>query len=142
MRVVPLHGEEALFPGGHAERLGRIEIAVGVTAREAVAVAIGVRALVAERVAVVVALAVAIALAIRFIDPVRADKLEPFDGVGQLLASLGVAGLAFGLSVAGLDLLPRLRAQVGRDLLGGLQNGPNPLARRGRRRLLLPPRAH
>ena len=47
-----------------------------------------------------------IALALRFIDPVRADKLEPFDGVGQLLASLGVAGLAFGLSVAGLDLLP------------------------------------
>lgn len=47
-----------------------------------------------------------IALVIRFIDPVRSDKLEPFDGVGQLLASLGVAGLAFGLSVAGLDLLP------------------------------------
>ena len=47
-----------------------------------------------------------IALALRFIDPVRAEKLEPFDGVGQLLASLGVAGLAFGLSVAGLDLLP------------------------------------
>src|SRR5204862_4572549 len=47
-----------------------------------------------------------IALALRFIDPVRADKLEPFDGVGQSLASLGVAGLAFGLSVAGLDLLP------------------------------------
>jgi MFS family permease len=47
-----------------------------------------------------------IALALRFIDPVRADDLEPFDGPGMLLASLGVAGLAFGLSVAGLDLVP------------------------------------
>jgi EmrB/QacA subfamily drug resistance transporter len=47
-----------------------------------------------------------IALVIRFIDPVRAEELEPFDGVGMLLASLGVAGLAFGLSVAGLDLVP------------------------------------
>ena len=47
-----------------------------------------------------------IAFALRFIDPVRADDLEPFDGRGMLLASLGVAGLAFGLSVAGLDLLP------------------------------------
>jgi MFS family permease len=37
---------------------------------------------------------------------VRAKDLEPFDGRGMLLASLGVAGLAFGLSVAGLDLLP------------------------------------
>lgn len=47
-----------------------------------------------------------IAFALRFIDPVRAKDLEPFDGRGMLLASLGVAGLAFGLSVAGLDLLP------------------------------------
>src|SRR5437868_4085716 len=57
-----------------------------------------------------------IALALRFIDPVRAEKLEPFDGVGQLLASLGVAGLAFGLSVAGLDLLPW---SVVASLIGG-----------------------
>jgi EmrB/QacA subfamily drug resistance transporter len=49
---------------------------------------------------------VGIAFALRFIDPVRAAQLEPFDGRGMLLASLGVAGLAFGLSVAGLDLLP------------------------------------
>ncbi len=49
---------------------------------------------------------VGIALTMRFIDPVRADDLERFDGTGMLLASLGVAGLAFGLSVAGLDLLP------------------------------------
>ncbi|HKY87617.1 MAG TPA: DHA2 family efflux MFS transporter permease subunit [Pseudorhodoplanes sp.] len=47
-----------------------------------------------------------IAFALKYIDPVRADDPEPFDGVGMLLASLGVAGLAFGLSVAGLDLLP------------------------------------
>ena len=49
---------------------------------------------------------IGIALTMRFIDPVRADDLERFDGIGMLLASLGVAGLAFGLSVAGLDLLP------------------------------------
>ena len=49
---------------------------------------------------------IGIAFALRFIDPVRADDLEPFDASGMLLASLGVAGLAFGLSVAGLDLLP------------------------------------
>jgi EmrB/QacA subfamily drug resistance transporter len=45
-------------------------------------------------------------LVVRYIDPVRAEHVEPFDGVGMLLAGLGVAGLAFGLSVAGLDLLP------------------------------------
>jgi len=45
-------------------------------------------------------------LVIRYIDPVRAEHVEPFDGIGMLLAGLGVAGLAFGLSVAGLDLLP------------------------------------
>ncbi|GIK79089.1 MAG: DHA2 family efflux MFS transporter permease subunit [Pseudorhodoplanes sp.] len=49
---------------------------------------------------------VGIVLVLRFIDPVRAERVEPFDGVGLLLAGLGVAGLAFGLSVAGLDLLP------------------------------------
>jgi EmrB/QacA subfamily drug resistance transporter len=49
---------------------------------------------------------VGIVLATRFIDPVRAEQLEPFDSVGLLLAGLGVAGLAFGLSVAGLDFLP------------------------------------
>ena len=49
---------------------------------------------------------IGIAFALKFIDPIRADDLEPFDARGMLLASLGVAGLAFGLSVAGLDLLP------------------------------------
>jgi EmrB/QacA subfamily drug resistance transporter len=41
-----------------------------------------------------------------YIDPVRAETIDRFDGVGMLLAGAGVAGLAFGLSVAGLDLLP------------------------------------
>lgn len=45
-------------------------------------------------------------LVTHYIDPVRAEHVEPFDGTGLLLAGLGVAGLAFGLSVAGLDLLP------------------------------------
>lgn len=49
---------------------------------------------------------VGIFLVLRYIDPVRAEHVEPFDGIGMLLAGLGVAGLAFGLSVAGLDLLP------------------------------------
>ncbi len=49
---------------------------------------------------------VGILLVIRYIDPVRAEHVEPFDGIGMLLAGLGVAGLAFGLSVAGLDMLP------------------------------------
>ena len=45
-------------------------------------------------------------LVTRYIDPVRAENIDRFDGVGMLLAGAGVAGLAFGLSVAGLDLLP------------------------------------
>jgi EmrB/QacA subfamily drug resistance transporter len=47
-----------------------------------------------------------IALVLRYIDPVPSEHVEPFDGIGLMLAGLGVAGLAFGLSVAGLDLLP------------------------------------
>jgi EmrB/QacA subfamily drug resistance transporter len=47
-----------------------------------------------------------IVLVTRYIEPLRAEQIEPFDGLGLLLAGLGVAGLAFGLSVAGLDLLP------------------------------------
>ena len=47
-----------------------------------------------------------IALATRYLDPVRAQHLDRFDGLGVVLAGLGVAGLAFGLSVASLDLLP------------------------------------
>jgi EmrB/QacA subfamily drug resistance transporter len=49
---------------------------------------------------------VGIVLALRYIDPVRSPHLDRFDGIGLLLSGLGVAGLAFGLSVAGLDFLP------------------------------------
>jgi EmrB/QacA subfamily drug resistance transporter len=49
---------------------------------------------------------VGIYLVTHYIDPVRAEDIAPFDGTGLMLAGLGVAGLAFGLSVAGLDLLP------------------------------------
>src|SRR5579872_3523845 len=45
-------------------------------------------------------------LARRYIDPIRSERPEPFDLKGLVLAGLGVAGLAFGLSVAGLNLLP------------------------------------
>ncbi len=47
-----------------------------------------------------------ITLAMRYIDPVRSEHLDKFDGLGMALAGLGVAGLAFGFSVAGLDMLP------------------------------------
>jgi EmrB/QacA subfamily drug resistance transporter len=49
---------------------------------------------------------VGLVLVTLYIDPVRAETIDRFDGVGMLLAGAGVAGLAFGLSVAGLDLLP------------------------------------
>jgi len=49
---------------------------------------------------------VGIALVSRYIENIRAEKPEPFDFIGMLLAGLGVGGLAFGLSVLGLDYLP------------------------------------
>src|SRR5829696_5119780 len=49
---------------------------------------------------------IGIVLATRYIEDVRVEGLERFDLVGVVLAGLGVAGLAFGLSVAGLGLLP------------------------------------
>jgi EmrB/QacA subfamily drug resistance transporter len=45
-------------------------------------------------------------MALRFIDPIKSDSPEPFDLYGMVLAGLGLAGIAFGLSVAGLSLLP------------------------------------
>jgi EmrB/QacA subfamily drug resistance transporter len=45
-------------------------------------------------------------LVTRYIDPVPVENPDPFDPIGMLLAGAGVAGLAFGLSVAGLDFLP------------------------------------
>ncbi len=45
-------------------------------------------------------------LALKYIDPIKGENPEPFDLAGMLLAGVGVAGIAFGLSVAGLNLLP------------------------------------
>src|SRR5205085_1513599 len=49
---------------------------------------------------------IGIVLALRTIEDVRVEGLERFDFVGIVLAGLGVAGLAFGLSVVGLGLVP------------------------------------
>jgi MFS family permease len=45
-------------------------------------------------------------MAQRYIDPIKSENPERFDLYGLMLAGLAVAGLAFGLSVAGLNLLP------------------------------------
>lgn len=45
-------------------------------------------------------------LAQRYIDPIRSEAPERFDLYGLLLAGIGLGGIAFGLSVAGLNLLP------------------------------------
>jgi EmrB/QacA subfamily drug resistance transporter len=47
-----------------------------------------------------------IVMAQRFIDPVRSENPERFDLYGMVLAGIGLGGIAFGLSVAGLNLLP------------------------------------
>ena len=49
---------------------------------------------------------VGIVLATRFIEDVRAETHERFDMVGMVYAGLGIAGIAFGLSVLGLNFLP------------------------------------
>jgi len=45
-------------------------------------------------------------LVTRFVENVRADKVEPFDFVGMTLVGLGVGGLAFGLTVTGINFVP------------------------------------
>ena len=45
-------------------------------------------------------------MAMKFIDPIKSVDPERFDLYGLLLAGIGLAGIAFGLSVAGLNLLP------------------------------------
>jgi EmrB/QacA subfamily drug resistance transporter len=45
-------------------------------------------------------------MASRYIDPIKSENHERFDLYGMVLAGIGLAGIAFGLSVAGLDLLP------------------------------------
>src|SRR5215475_39835 len=49
---------------------------------------------------------VGIALITRYIDNVRAEEHPPFDFIGMALSGVGLSGLAFGLSVAGLEYLP------------------------------------
>ena len=56
-------------------------------------------------------------MALRYIDPIRSENPERFDLYGLVLAGIGLGGIAFGLSVAGLNLLPwtdRRRAGGGR----------------------------
>src|SRR5579863_10443593 len=47
-----------------------------------------------------------IILVSRFIPNVRIEHHDPFDTLGFILSGLGIGGLAFGLSVLGLDYLP------------------------------------
>jgi EmrB/QacA subfamily drug resistance transporter len=47
-----------------------------------------------------------VVLITRYVDNIRAEEHPPFDFIGMALSGIGVAGLAFGLSVAGLDFLP------------------------------------
>src|SRR5215203_4016063 len=49
---------------------------------------------------------VGIVLVTRYIENIRAEAHDPFDFRGMVLAGLGMAGLAFGFSVLGLDYLP------------------------------------
>ena len=49
---------------------------------------------------------IGISMALRYIDPIKSDDPERFDLYGMVLAGIGLAGIAFGLSVAGLNLLP------------------------------------
>ena len=55
-------------------------------------------------------------MALRYIDPIKSENPERFDLYGLVLAGIGLGGIAFGLSVAGLNLLPWTRGRrAGRD---------------------------
>jgi hypothetical protein len=45
-------------------------------------------------------------MALKYIDLIKSENPERFDLYGLVLAGIGLAGIAFGLSVAGLNLLP------------------------------------
>ncbi len=49
---------------------------------------------------------IGIVLATRYIEDMRAEHHERFDVLGMVLAGLGIAGIAFGLSILGLNFLP------------------------------------
>lgn len=49
---------------------------------------------------------IGIVLASRYIPAIRADKQERFDLTGMILVGLGIAGVAFGFSILGLNFLP------------------------------------
>ena len=49
---------------------------------------------------------IGITLASRYIEDLRAEKHDRFDGLGMVLAGFGIAGMAFGFSVLGLNFLP------------------------------------
>ena len=49
---------------------------------------------------------IGIVLASRYIEDLRAETHERFDGLGMALAGFGIAGMAFGFSVLGLNFLP------------------------------------
>ena len=58
-----------------------------------------------------------LAMATRYIADTQAERPAPFDVVGFILSGLGIGGLAFGLSVMGLEFLPM--AVVGALLIVG-----------------------
>jgi len=49
---------------------------------------------------------IGIFLVTRYIDNIRAEVPERFDAVGMVLSGIAVAGLTFGLSIAGFDIVP------------------------------------
>ena len=49
---------------------------------------------------------IGIVLVTRYIENIRSESREGFDAVGMALSGVAVAGLTFGLSVAGIDLVP------------------------------------